>query len=165
MGISLLYAVLFRAARCAINAGRPTALSSALGFLTRDFEVQFFAWELVEAWKKLVLVGFAALMYPGTLQQLLIAFLFSLMYLLVVGVASPWTSDLDDFVAKACGFATSAVFFFCIILKVETLTEELDEYFTRQLRRGFEFHEGVVAVGMPIACATAIACALLTTAD
>jgi len=76
-----------------------------------------------QAWKKLVLVGFMALVFPGTLQQLLIAFLFSLMHLLIIAVSSPWTSDFDDFVAKACSFSTAAVFFFCVILKVQTLTE------------------------------------------
>ena len=49
VGITLLYMALFRAARHAIAAGRPTALSSALGFLTRDFEVKFYYWEIVEA--------------------------------------------------------------------------------------------------------------------
>ena len=64
-----------------------------------------------------------AIVFPGTLQQLLIAFLFSLMHLLTIAVSSPWTSDFDDFVAKACSFSTAAVFFFCVILKVQTLTE------------------------------------------
>ena len=48
-GISLLYTVLFRKAKRAILDDRPTALSRALGFLTLDYEKEWFAWELFEA--------------------------------------------------------------------------------------------------------------------
>jgi hypothetical protein len=52
VGISLLYMVLFRKANRAILDEKPTALSKSLGFLTLDFEKAWFAWELIEAWKK-----------------------------------------------------------------------------------------------------------------
>jgi len=52
VGISLLYIVLFRKANRAILDEKPTALSRALGFLTLDFDKVWFAWELIEAWKK-----------------------------------------------------------------------------------------------------------------
>jgi hypothetical protein len=52
VGISLLYTVLFRKANRAILDEKPTALSKSLGFLTLDFEKAWFAWELIEAWKK-----------------------------------------------------------------------------------------------------------------
>ena len=52
IGISLLYAVLFRKANRAILDEKPTALSKSLGFLTLDYEKAWFAWELIEAWKK-----------------------------------------------------------------------------------------------------------------
>ena len=51
-GVSGLYIVLFRKANRAILDEKPTALSKALGFLTLDFEKAWFAWELIEAWKK-----------------------------------------------------------------------------------------------------------------
>ena len=52
VGISLLYTVLFHKANRAILDEKPTALSKSLGFLTLDFEKAWFAWELIEAWKK-----------------------------------------------------------------------------------------------------------------
>ena len=44
IGVTLLYAGLFRKAKRAILDDKPTALSSALDFLTLDFEKQWFMW-------------------------------------------------------------------------------------------------------------------------
>ena len=49
VGISVVYAVLLLAARPALVQEKPTALSKALGFLVRDFDVQFMWWELLMA--------------------------------------------------------------------------------------------------------------------
>jgi len=57
VGVSLLYILLFRKARRAILDEKPTALSRALGFVTLDYEKGWFAWELVEAWKKYALAA------------------------------------------------------------------------------------------------------------
>ena len=65
VGISVVYAVLLLAARPALVQEKPTALSKALGFLVRDFDVQFMWWELLMAWRQLWLVGFAVLIAPG----------------------------------------------------------------------------------------------------
>ena len=50
-------------------------------------EPTYFFWELLEAWKKLFLVGFLVLILPGTIPQLVIAFLFSLIFMLLVSTA------------------------------------------------------------------------------
>ena len=94
VGISVVYLVLMLHARHAILEDRPSALSKALEFLVRDYRTDFFWWELIEAWKKLFLVGFAALILPGSIEQLFIAFLFSLVFLLVVSVAQPFKSQV-----------------------------------------------------------------------
>ena len=57
VGIPLLYLLLLISARRAIIKDRPTRLSSALSFLHRDFEARMYAWEIVEQFKKLFLVG------------------------------------------------------------------------------------------------------------
>ena len=121
MGISVLYIVLLLCARPAITHNQPTALSKALGFLVRDFEPAYFWWELLEAWKKLFLVGFALLILPGTIGQLMIAYVFSLVYFLLVSVAAPFKDRGDDFFAKACGFALTSVFYFCGVLKLSLI--------------------------------------------
>ena len=42
--------------------------------------------------------------------------------MLATAVASPFLSDVDDSVAKALGFALTAVFFFALVLKVNAAT-------------------------------------------
>ena len=115
-GISALYVALMARARPAILADKPSALSEALSFLVRDYEPFYLWWELMEAWKKLFLVGFAVLISPGSVVQLGIAFLFSLIFMLVVSAAAPFKDDGDDLFAKACGFSLTAVFFFSTIV-------------------------------------------------
>ena len=90
VGISVVYAVLLLAARPALVQEKPTALSKALGFLVRDFDVQFMWWELLMAWRQLWLVGFAVLIAPGSVQQLVISFLVSLVYMLICAVSMPF---------------------------------------------------------------------------
>ena len=161
VGISLLYIALMLRASDAIRGERPTALSKALGFLVRDFEPSFFWWELLEAWKKLFLVGFAVLIMPGSIEQLIIAFLFSLSHLLLVSVAQPFKDDADDLFAKACGFGLSAVFFFCVILKVGVLTDAVDGVLSEQLRSRFVFDAAVVTAGMTVSVIGALTLALI----
>ena len=148
IGISVLYAGLMWRARHAIRRNKPTALSMALGFLVRDYEPTFFWWELIEAWKKLFLVGFAVLIDPGSVVQLVVAFLFSLVYMLLASVAQPFKEDSDDLFAKASGFCLTALFFFSVILKQSVLTEAVDNVLSQQLRSRFSFDAGLVTIGM-----------------
>ena len=77
-----------------------------------------FWWELLEAWKKLFLVGFAVIILPGSIEQLLIGLLTSLSYGLLVAVVAPFAVVSDDQFSKACSFALTVLFAFCIVLKV-----------------------------------------------
>ena len=97
------------------------ALSTALGFLVKDYKPAYFWWELLEAWKKLFLVGFMVLVLPGNITQLIIGFLFSLVGMLLTSVATPFKDESDGYFAKACSFALAALFFFSVILKVGVL--------------------------------------------
>jgi hypothetical protein len=155
-GISLLYILLMLCARRALLDERPTKLSQALSFLVRDYEPAYFWWELVEAWKKLVLVGFAVLVSPGSVVQLASAFLFALVYMLLTSTASPFKNHGDDYFAQACSFGITAVFFFCIILKLGVLTEAVDASLSLQMRALFMFDETVVTVGLVISLAAAL---------
>lgn len=62
----VLYLVLLRAAKKAIIEDQPTALSRALNFLHKDYEPKCYYWEVVEVMKKIILVGFASIILPGT---------------------------------------------------------------------------------------------------
>lgn len=148
VGISITYGLLMLRARSSIITDRPTALSKALGFLVRDYEPAFFWWELLEAWKKLGLVGFAVIINPGSIPQLVAAFIFSLIFMLLTAIAAPFKDDSDDYFAKACGFALSAVFFFSVILKISVLTDAVDDVLTDYLRQRFSFNVALVSVGM-----------------
>ena len=185
VGISLLYIVLFRKANRAILDEKPTALSRSLGFLTLDFDKVWFAWELIEAWKKclmasvqpwhrllsahfatlllhrLFLVGFCVLILPGTILQLLIAFVFSLLSMLLTAIVSPFKSDVDNSVAKAFGFALVIVYFFALIIKVNVLTESVAVYLAGQLKSDFSFDIVIVSAGMTVAVALALVVTVL----
>jgi len=147
-GISLLYAALMLAARKTILEQHPTALSGALAFLIQDVEPAYFWWELLEAWKKLFLVGFMVLVMPGQIEQLVIAFLFSLVFLLLISIAMPYKNDDDDYYAKTCGFGLVTVFFFSLVLQLGVLTEAVDGVLTAQYRTVFGFDAALVSLGM-----------------
>eukprot|EP00964_Phaeocystis_antarctica_P163773 scaffold140575_cov121-Phaeocystis_antarctica.AAC.1 len=136
---------------------RATALSKALGFLVRDYNPAYLWWELLEAWKKLALVGFASLVEPGSIYQLVYAFLFSLVHMLLISVAIPFKDDSDNYFAKACGFALSTVFFFSVVLKVGVLAEAVDTVLTVDLRRRYVFNAALVTICMIAAIVGALA--------
>ena len=164
IGVSLLYAALLLRARPAILEKQQTALSKALGFLVRDYEPGFFWWELLEAWKKLFLVGFAVLILPGSVEQLLIAFLFSLVYMLLVSVTMPFRDAMDDYFAKACAVSLTTLFFFSVVLKFASLTVEVEGVLTQRLRDRFSFDVAIVTVGMITSVLAALLLAALIAA-
>ena len=86
VGIPLLYLILLLCARKALGleTAPKTAFSKALGFLHREYEPRFFWWEILDVTKKLVLVGFAAIIVPGTVYQLVMAMIFSLTLMLLI---------------------------------------------------------------------------------
>ena len=78
----MLYLLLLISARGAIKEDRPTALSSALSFLHRDFEARMYGWEIAEQFKKLFLVGIMVRVQPDTIVQLGVAIIFCLVFML-----------------------------------------------------------------------------------
>ena len=88
------------------------------------------------------------LIEPGSLLQISSAFIITLIYMLLVGIAQPFKDDGDDIFAKACSFSLSALFFFSVLLKVGGLTEEIDGVLNEQLRSRFKFDSVLISVGM-----------------
>ena len=105
-------------------------------------------WQLIETWKKLVLVGFFCLLKPGSVLQVVSAFVVSAVFSLLVGIAAPYKDESDDYFAKACSFALTMLFFFVTVLKIGVLTEQLDGVMTDELRYRFSFDAGLVSAGM-----------------
>ena len=119
---------------------------------------------MIEAWKKLLLVGFAVLVLRGTIEQLVIAFMLALLHMLLISTTQPFKQQDDDYFAKACSFALTALLFFCIILKVGALAEAVEGVLTRQLRARFGFDAGLVAIGMSASIAGSLLLAALMAA-
>ena len=91
IGLLALNGGLLFAARNAILKTRPTILSRSIAFLHREFEPQFFWWELVEMLRRFVLVGLMVLA-QGSMVQLVMGTLLSAFFLLFQVQASPYAT-------------------------------------------------------------------------
>jgi len=120
IGLLLLNGWLLFAARRPILTGRPTLLSRSIAFLYREYEPQFFWWELVEMLRRFVLVGLMVLA-QGSMLQLVMGTLLSAIFLLFQVQASPYSEMADDYLASASNFGLVAVFLCSFAFKVETL--------------------------------------------
>ena len=147
-GITVIYVLLLLCARRAIHDKQPTALSKALSFVVRDYCADYYYWELLEAWKKLFLVGFAVLVTPGSIQQLVISFIVCLTFLLLTAVCRPMHDESDNIFANACNFCLTAMFFCFFILKVGTLTEAVNNLLPPQLLGLFYFSPGLLTLAL-----------------
>ena len=131
------YCVLFWKVRMALWNDEPTTLSTSVTFLTEEYQPTFFFWEFIEVLKKLLLVGAMSVAMPGTLNQLVLAFIVVLCFLVMLMVAKPYKRPEDDVIALATGFALVMFFFFTLVLKVQTLTEAVEDSLTGQLAHAF----------------------------
>ena len=116
IGLLALIGGLLFAARHAILANKPTALSRATAFLHREYEVHLFWWELVEMLRRFVLVGLMVLA-QGSMLQLVMGALLSAVFLLFQVQAAPYRSSADDFLASAVSFGLVAIFLCSISFK------------------------------------------------
>ena len=148
VGTSVLYTFLILASRRAILDDKPTSLSAALGFLVRDYKPTFMWWELLMLWRQLWLVGFAILIRPGTVEQLVICFLVVLSHMLLHAVAMPFKNDGDNYVGQACNFALTGFFFFLLVIKFDVLTDSVDYALSEQLREKYQLNVSLVSLVM-----------------
>ena len=122
VGIPVLYGVLLRRVRHTLIAHRSTPLSDALNFLHRDYEPQYYYWEIVELGRKLFLVGFAAEIKKGSLLQIFAASCFCLVYFMFKQLLSPYKLMDDDYFAVAIESTLTICFNFALLLKINELT-------------------------------------------
>ena len=113
VGLIVLNCALLVASRKAILTRRPTLLSKATAFLHKEYEPWAFWWELMEMTRRLWLVGVMMLVERGTVTQLVMGTMFSLVYQLVQMQANPYLDQGDDFLANAASFSLSVVFLCC----------------------------------------------------
>ena len=115
----------------------PSELASAIRFLTGEYQKAYFFWELIDVLKKLVLVGFMSLVMPGSISQLMVAFVIVLTFLVILMVAQPYKRVEDNVIGLASGFCLVMLFFFSLILKYQTLTEAVERSLSGQVAREF----------------------------
>ena len=135
--VPFAYLFLFYKVRHAVWKAEATKLSKSMAFLTAEYDKAYFFWELVEVLKKLLLVGAMSVVLPGQLNQLVLAFVIVLCFLVALLVAKPYKRPEDDVIALAASFGLVMLFFFTLILKVQTLTEAVGESLTGQLAKAF----------------------------
>ena len=98
-------------------------------------------WEIANQLEKLWLVGFMTLIANDTIVQLGIAMAVSLTFMLISSVAAPFRRKEDTYFAVACHFSLTATFFFCAMLKVKVLVDEMEDNLSEQLKDRFDFDE------------------------
>ena len=74
--------------------------------------------------RRFLLVGLFSIVHAGSLLQLILATLFSLVYLVVQLQARPYKVLSDNYVALATSLSLVSLFFCCVILQTETLIEK-----------------------------------------
>ena len=86
--------------------------------MDRAFVSRVDRWELLEMTRRFLLAGLFSIVLAGTIVQLIIATLFSVLYLVLQLQAKPLRNVSDDYVALSVSVALAVFFFSCVILKV-----------------------------------------------
>ena len=73
------------------------------------------------------LVGFCVRIYPGSLEQLIIGFVFSIVVLLFTSIAEPFRCHAHDKFSLLCNFSIAMVLFYSLVLKVGVRSEGVNE--------------------------------------
>ena len=104
----------------------------------------------------MILVGFMALIMPGSTEQLVIGFSFSLIYMLFTALVDPYVHNDDDLFCTICNFVLTAAIFLCGILKQSVLSEAVASTLSDVFREQFVFDAGLISVlliSMIVGCA------------
>ena len=133
IGLLVFNGALLLAARRAIISKKHTALSRATAFLHREYKPLLFWWELVEMFRRFVLVGLMVLA-QDTMMQLIVGILLATAFMLFQVQASPYKELADDLLASLVSFALVVMFACSIAFKYAALTDlsELRPLLTRE---------------------------------
>ena len=97
------------------------------------------------------LVGFCVSIRPGSYEQLIIGFVFSIVMLLFTSMAEPFRSHVHDRFAFLCNFSLAMVLFFSLVLKMGVLSEEINDLnltSNLEFQNDRSFDEARVTVGL-----------------
>eukprot|EP00964_Phaeocystis_antarctica_P004992 scaffold2717_cov67-Phaeocystis_antarctica.AAC.6 len=72
------------------------------------------------------LLGFCVRIHPGSQEQLITGFVFSILVLLFTAIAEPFRCHGHDRFSLLCNFSIAMVLFFSLVLKMGVLSEEVN---------------------------------------
>ena len=150
VGMMLLYVGLLWGCRRAVLEHKPNALSCATSFLWKEYDDQYFWWELVELSKKLVLTN--VLLVIDTEQgstklvRLFVAFLVSLIGLTLTLFAQPFKRKSDDLLNVVAQLILVIFFVTGILIKLcdEDATNLIDNSCNNLVGFGSDYHVTLV---------------------
>ena len=107
------------------GGGDANRLYQAMGFLHAPYQRHSFAWEYVEMAKKLLLVGFARILFePGSISRLLVAGVIALCSLTFLTLRRPYRSIQDNYLNVALNFALGCILLLSVGFKMGELSDD-----------------------------------------
>ena len=94
------------------------------------------------------LVGFCVLIRPGSTVQLIIAFAFSLVLLLMTAITEPYACRTNDYFAMLCNFSLVAVLFFSLVLQGGVVIEEVEGMLSDELQALYTYDAAQLSVAL-----------------
>ena len=161
LGVPSVYVLLLLHERQAIMDGVQTPLVDALAFLHNDYKPSCYLWELVNLAQKLFVVGFATLILPGKLMQLVIVMLSVAVFLLLLVVARPYKSKASGLLALVEQNTVLLFFIVCFIVKAEQLASLVTDWMTDELHKRFFYDTELIASTMLCTLMLAVTAAAL----
>jgi len=114
------YGALLWRDRVAVQTQRMTKSADATRFLWKEYQVEFFFWEVVEVVRKLLLTTLIVIVVPdgGSAMRLVIAAFVSIAFLALTSLAMPFARSDDDLFAVFVNLLLSFVFLSGLLLKL-----------------------------------------------
>ena len=97
-----------------------------IAFLHAPYVPSFFYFDLLELSKKLLLIGFASFIEPGSLTQMLVALLVSLLFLVLQLQSAPYRCYLDNVLSTMVNLSLVVFFIWCLMLQMGALGDDDD---------------------------------------
>ena len=121
--LTFLYSLL--KVRKTLLAELETPLSRALQFLHRPYKPQFWYFEIIEIARKLTLVGFAVVVEPGSLLQLIFALMVAISVIAIEVQSQPFRHVVDSYCSLIAALACIFILLMCIVLRTTTLVQAI----------------------------------------
>ena len=106
------------AAKVLSDEGMLKYIVSELEFLHRDYREQFWFWEIILMYDKLLMTAVISIILPGSHDQILIAWIMAFIMMRVQTMASPYLDHYDDSLKKIADYQIM-LFLFIAIIKVD----------------------------------------------